>query len=106
MKFLIILLVAIVILAVGFFAGSCFIRNNSEAPDPVREGNACIAEAVERNANTEILTLLGKGVRGDLNANERIQLRETLRKLEIPACDSLRQRLTPATPTPESNQNR
>lgn len=102
MKFMIILVAGIIILAGGFFAGSCYIRGNSAPPpEPPIHGDACLVAAVAADVDPEVLALIQRGIdRNFTRATDRIKLRETLRGLELPACDSLRQSITPATPPP------
>ena len=105
MKFMIILVVGIVILAGGFFAGSCYIRGNSAPPpEPRREGNACLVAAAEAKIHPEVLpevlALIQQGIDRDLTRVEEINLRETLRRMELPACDNLLRSITPATRPP------
>ena len=102
MKFMIILVAGIIILAGGFFAGSCYIRGNSAPPpEPPIHADACIAAVLKVNPDPELLALIQRGVdRKFTSAQERIALRETLRRLGLPACDRLRQSITPSTPPP------
>lgn len=102
MKFMIILVAGIIILAGGFFAGSCYIRGNSAPPpEPPIQGNACLVAAAEANPDPEVLALIQQGIdRNFTRASDRITLRETLRRMELPACDNLLQSVTPTTSPP------
>lgn len=106
MKFMIILVAGIIILAGGFFAGSCYIRGNSAPPpEPTIQGNACLAAVAEANPDPEVLALIGKGFSSSrLTRLEEISIRETLRRMELPACDHLLRRVTQATPTPAATR--
>lgn len=47
---MVILVVGIIILAGGFFAGSCYIRGNSAPPPEPIQGNACLVAAAGAEA--------------------------------------------------------
>ena len=106
MKFVFVLLGAVLFLVGGFCAVSTYIRSNTDPP-PDRNApkvNECIAASVAAGMDSQSLNTIRKAMLSNPNPLDQIKAREILRRnLELlPTCQPLYDTLAQPTPTPEA----
>lgn len=102
MKFLIIAVVCIAVLAGAFFCTSWSVRQRTDPPQRV-DARPCLEAAQQAGWSRDQMRLIVDQAAGRNTATDRINLREQLRRAGLTECQGLLRSITPATPTPTSS---
>lgn len=99
MKFLIIAVLCIAVLAGAFVCTSQLLRQRTDPPQRV-DARPCLEAAQQAGWSRQQLRLIVDQAAGQIAPTDRINLREQLRRAGLAECQGLLHSITPATPTP------